>query len=200
MNRRRFAKIATKTLLLILTAGNALFLAGCSVWSDILAWIPIGEAALNSILALLSANGVAIGPALQAIVTLIETAFNDLTAAVKEYQSTTPPPVGALVKVQAAFKALTDQFSNFLAQLGVSGGLLSVIAGIAQIVFSTIAAFVNQLPTTAQLTQRSTVQVGSKSFPVVAKKRSVSQFKHDVNAVVDAGKAVGLNCPPNAYL
>jgi len=200
MNRRIFTKLASKTLLLMLTMGNALFLAGCSVWSDILNWIPVGEAALNSILALLSANGVAIAPALQAIVTLIETAFNDLTAAVKEYQSTTPPPAGALAKVQAAFKAITDQFSNFLSQLGVSGGLLSVIAGIAQIVFSTIAGFVNQLPTTVALSQRSTVAVGSKSFPVVAKKRNVSQFKHDVNVVIDAGKAIGVNCPPNAYL
>lgn len=189
-----------KTSILVVAFGSTLFQTGCSLWQNILSFVPVGEAALNSILALLAANGVAVAPALQAIVQLIETAFNDLVAAVKEYESTTPPPAGALAKIQAAFKAITDNFSNFLQQLGVSGGLLAVIAGIAQIIFSTIAGFVNQLPTTAQISQRSTVRVASKDFPVVAKKRSASQFKHDVNSVLDAGKATGLNVPPTAYL
>ena len=102
MNRRTFTRIASLVLLLA-TSGISLFLAGCGVWTDILNWVPVGEAAINSILAVLTGNGVVITPAIQAIVQLIEAGFAALTAAIKEYQSTTPAPVGALAKVETAF-------------------------------------------------------------------------------------------------
>lgn len=179
------------------------FMVACSLWSDVLNWIPVGEAAVNSILAVLAGNGVAITPAIQQIVNLIEAGFNALTAAVKEYQSTTPPPVGALAKVQAAFKDIVDNFGTFLQSLTVPNSILGIITGLAGIVLSTIGAFVNKLPQmagakTAMLA--SSIKINGTAVPVTPHQRSTGGFRHDFNAVLDAGVKVGANVPKSAYL
>ena len=145
--------------------------------------------------------GVVLPAGLQEIIKLVEAGFTALTAAVKEYQSVTPPPAGALAKIEAAFKSVTDNFSTFLASLNVSGGLLSIIAGIAQIIFSTIAAFVNQLPVPAgrSMTVSASYRVASTTVIVIPKHRSVGQFKHDVNAVL-SGAPAGVTVPASAKL
>jgi len=202
MNRRTFTRIASLVLLLA-TSGISLFLAGCGVWTDILNWVPVGEAAINSILAVLTGNGVVITPAIQAIVQLIEAGFAALTAAIKEYQSTTPAPVGALAKVETAFKDIVDNFTTFLQSLNVSGGLLGIITGLAQIVLSTIAAFMNQLPPSpankATLDRASSARIAGNVIVVTAKKRSVSSFRSDFNAVLKSAPP-DVKCPPSAYL
>jgi len=178
--------------------------AGCNVFNDILNWVPVGEEAVNSILAVLTSNGVLIAAPLQAIVTLIETAFTDLTAAVKEYQSTTPAPVGALAKIETAFKAVVDNFSSFLNQLGVSGGLLGIITGLAQIVFSTITAFMNQLPASSSLKRTlvigTTLRVAGASTPIVPKYRTRRAFKKDWNSTLGTAPKLGVICPASAYM
>jgi hypothetical protein len=193
------SRLAYATIL----AGVALFEVGCSVFSDVLAWIPVGEAALNSILAVLTGNGVAISPAIQSIVSLIEAGFAALTAAVKEYQSTTPAPVGALAKVETAFKDIVDNFSTFLQSLNVSGGLLGIITGLAQVVLSTIAAFVNRLPASMAMKsvsdKVSRTTISGNVIVVTPKKRSVGAFKGDFNTVLKTAPA-DVKVPTNAYL
>ena len=200
LTRRQFtSRLMAYGSMLYLSA----FMVACSLWSDVLNWIPVGEAAVNSILAVLAGNGVAITPAIQQIVNLIEAGFNALTAAVKEYQSTTPPPVGALAKVQAAFKDIVDNFGTFLQSLTVPNSILGIITGLAGIVLSTIGAFVNKLPQmagakTAMLA--SSIKINGTAVPVTPHQRSTGGFRHDFNAVLDAGVKVGANVPKSAYL
>lgn len=209
MERRQFLEVSGKGALgvavLTATAGGATFLlSGCNVFTDIENWVPVGEAALNSILSVLTANGVLIAAPVQAIVSLIEAGFAALTAAIKEYQSTTPAPIGALAKIETAFKDIADNFTTFLQSLGVSGGLLGIIVGLGQIIFSTIAGFMNQLPASSSLhrtvTIGSTMRVGSTTAPVTPKARTRRVFKKDMNSVLDGGKAIGVVIPPSAYL
>jgi hypothetical protein len=203
--RRNFLKTTGSGIAaLMLASFTSVFMSGCSVFSSILNWVPVGEAALNSILTVLTSNGILVAAPIQAIVALVEAGFAALTAAIKEYQSTTPAPVGALAKIEAAFKDIVDNFKTFLSSLNVSGGLLGIIVGIGQIVISTIAAFMNQLPASASLRRTvvigDSLRVGSMTVPVVPKSRSTRQFKHDVNAVLDGGPNVGVVAPRAAYL
>jgi hypothetical protein len=209
LSRRQFGRHAILTaigLRIATLSGISAFLVSCggNVFSNILSWIPIGEAALNSILAVLSANGIILIPGVQVYVSLIEAGLAALTGAVKEYQATTPPPIGALAKIETAFRDVTDNFKNFLASLNVSGGLVAIIVGLAQVVLSTIAAFMNQLPATS--TMRRTVvightfMVGSVTGTVIPKERTTRTFKKDWNTKLDEGPAGGVVIPRSAYL
>jgi hypothetical protein len=209
MNRRQFTGHLVTGAAVVAIGSEGFVLTGCagggSIWSKILSWVPVGEAALNSILSVLTANGILIAPGLQVIVGLIEAGFSALTAAIKEYQSTTPPPVGALQKIETAFKDIVDNFKTFLASLNVSGGLLSIIVGLAQVIFSTIAAFMNQVPASFSLKRTvvlgDTFGVGSRvTGTIVPKMRSRGQFKKDFNSQLDGGRTVGVTVPQNAYL
>jgi len=205
LTRREFGSIFSRLMLALGTMGSWLWTSGCDIFTDIKNWVPIGEAALNAILAVLTGNGVLISPAIQTIVNLVEAGFTALRAAIKEYQSTTPPPVGALAKVETAFKDIVDSFRTFLASLNVSGGLLGIVIGLGQIIFSTIAAFLNRLPATSSL--RRTVSIssseriaGTAMVVIVPKDRTRRAFKKDWNRVLDAGPAVGVVVPQSAYL
>jgi hypothetical protein len=211
LDRRPFIQRAALTVVGLRLAQGAALLgvaemeAGCgSVFNDILNWIPVGEAAVNSILAVLAANGVILIPGLQVYVSLIEAGLTALTGAIKEYQSTVPAPVGALAKIETAFKDVVDNFKNFLASLNVSGGLLAIIVGIAQVVLSTIAAFMNQLPAASSLKRTvvlgHTFLVGSTTAVVIPKDRTRRAFKRDFNSVLDGGPSAGVVIPPSARL
>jgi hypothetical protein len=204
MNRRTFTARISSLVLFLAAGGSSLLISGCNVFSDILSWVPVGEAALNSILTVLTGNGVVISPAVQAIISLIEAGFAALTAAVKEYQSATPPPAGALAKVEEAFKAIVDNFTTFLEALNVSGGLLSIITGLAQVVLSTIAAFMNRLP--PSMTMKVTrdklagpVKVSSTTVTIIAKERNAAAFKKDFDAVLKSAPA-DVKVPTKAIL
>lgn len=203
MNRRQFTGRLLTALIFITTASSAIFMTGCSVFNDILNWAPVGQAAINSILTVLTGNGILISPGLQAIIGLINAGFTALIAAIKEYQSTTPPPVGTLSKIETAFNDIVDNFKTFLASLNVSSGLLGIITGLAQIVLSTIAAFMHQLPASPAVKnvadKTSSAKVAASAITVTAKKRSASAFKNDFNAVLKSAPA-GVTCPPSSYL
>jgi phage-related protein len=197
MQRREFIGHLGKGAAAVAILGTSVELAGCNVISDIQAWIPVGETALNSILSVLTANNIIISPAISTIVGLIETGFNDLVAAIQEYQSTTPPPVGVVAKIQAAIQAVADQFANFVSQLsGTAGKILTVVVAMAKVVISTIEGFVNQLPASARaLAVRLTPEL---STPPIHRTRRA--FKKSWNAELDAASKVGVVCPKAAYL
>src|SRR4029077_6050623 len=178
MNRRNLLQIIGKAIAGLFLFSGTMLQVGCNVFDDILNWVPIGQAAVSSILAVLTGNGILVSPGLAEIIKLVDAGFANLIAAVKEYKSITPPPVGALSKIEAAFKSVIDNFQAFLQSLSVSGGLLAIIAGLAQIIFSTIAAFMNRLPASSSLHRTviisNTVRVGPGSFPVIPKERGKS--------------------------
>lgn len=182
-------------------------LESCSistVFTDIANWIPVGEASLNSILAVLSSNGVPLPPGAQAIVTAITDAFNAVVAAIKEYQSATPAPVGALAKIQAALKAVVDQFTAFLAALALPGGnILTLISSLAGVVFSTIAAFVNELPVASSSLVMASVneyKLNGVAYKVVSVHRTRRGFKKDWNAALDRAATNGVTIPASAKM
>lgn len=212
LNRREMIRRSTLTVVgtrlayLAAVSGVAIESEGCNLWNDILNWVPVGEASLNSVLSILTSNGVVIAAPVSAIVTTIEAGFTALTAAIKEYQSVTPPPVGAEAKVQAAFTALVDNFKTFLASLNVPGSIFAIISGLAQVVLSTIAAFENQLPKTTVATASArvsivgdSVHVGPQVVAIVPKHRTRRAYKRDFNAVLDAGVKLGVTVPKSAY-
>ena len=203
MNRRQFSSRLAGYFTMLLVVGESVFLVACNLWSDIANWIPVGEAAINSILAVLTSNGVVITPAIQQIVTLIEAGFNALKAAVAEYQSTTPPPVGALDKIRTAFKDIVDNFGTFLQSLSVPNSILGIITGLAGIVLSTIAAFMNQLPQPAgakTMAIASSMKINGAAHAVTPKGRDAKTFRHDWNKTLDDGVKAGANVPKSAYL
>lgn len=211
-SRRQFVGHLTKGAAVILLSrggtiaiitAEGVLLGGCNLYDDILNWVPVGEASLNSILTVLSSNGVVISPAIQGVVATIEAAFTALSAAVSEYKSTTPPPTGAISKIQTAFTDIVDNFSTFLKSLSISSSLVGVVVGIAQIIFSTIAAFSNKLPAVTTLkmaTVLRTMQVGSQTVPIVPKVRTRRAFKKDINSVLNTAKSQGVTVPPVAYM
>lgn len=177
---------------------------GGNVFTSILNWLPIGQRVLDSILTILTANGVLIAAPIQVIIDSVKAGFDALRAAILEYQSTTPAPVGTLQKIETAFKDIVDNFKTFLASLKISGGLLGIIIGIAQVILSTIGAFVNRLPASSSMRRTivigDTLRMGEMTVPVVLKSRDKKSFKLDVNAVLDRGVSAGVVIPKSARL
>jgi hypothetical protein len=187
----------------VATLGTAtLGMSGCNVWTDLESWIPVGISAVNGILSILEMNGIVIAAPIQLIVNTIQAAFTALEAAVKEYQSTTPPPVGVLQKIETIFQDIVSNFGTFLTQLGLSGGILSVISSLVQIILSTIAGFMNELPSasTRTLVAHATLKTGSATVPVLPHKRTRRAFKKSFNGTLDSASSVGVSVPPAAYL
>lgn len=197
MNRRVFIGHLSKGAAAI-AIGSALTLQGCNAIADIEAWIPTGENAVNAILSILTANGVPISPAITAAVALVEDALNALMAAAKEYQATTPPPVGALAKLQAALSAVSDQFQNFVSQLsGIAGTVLAVVISLVKVIISTIGGFVSQLPASPSLMAHLNSRPMIAAPPVL---RSTDDFKHTWNDQLQSASKTGVACPSGAYL
>ncbi len=97
-------------------------------------------------------------------------------------------------------QAVVDQLNAFLSALALpAGGILSLIIGLAQIIFSTIAGFMNNLPTAVKL-KLSHLEVAGVHVDVVAKERTRRAFKKDFNRELDHAKKAGVGIPHAAYL
>src|ERR1035437_9133292 len=153
MTRRMFTKGAGTGLLVLATGGPALFTEGCtaaSVFTDIVNWAPVGKAAVQGIITLLQGAGI-VSPGIGLLIPVILTGFDDLLADVKIYQSLNPPPAGALAKIVEIFHLIVTNFQSMLAQLQINGGpIVSVVIGLAQVILSTIAGFLQKLPAAAK--------------------------------------------------
>lgn len=210
-NRREFIGHLTKGAAVAALYGAGAFstleLEGCSaesIFTDIKNWVPVGVSAFNAILAVLTGNGIIISPVVGVIENAIQAAFNAITAAVAEYQSTNPPPTGALQKVEAAIQAVTDQFGNFLAALSIpTAGIFTLVKNLVSVILSTIAAFAAKLPASLAIRFGSTMtsfRLNGQLVQVTPKERSRRRFKRDWNSVVESGKKEGAIAPPDAYL
>jgi hypothetical protein len=199
LTRREFHGHLAKGAAVVALAGTTLELEGCNVFTEIEAWIPLGIDAVNGILSVLAANGVLLPPQVTAIVNLIMAGLTALKGAIAEYEATTPPPQGALQKIETIFQDIVDNFSSFLAALGLPGGSLFImIAALVQAILETIAGFVNKLPT-GTATVAASLRVGSRTVPVLPKFRSQRQFKRHWNSLCTAGAGLGVKCPAQVY-
>jgi hypothetical protein len=183
LTRRDFGKYAGLGIMTLTAGALSITMDGCNVFQDIENWIPVGEAAFQGIVNLLEGAGL-ITPAINPLVTTIIAAFNDLLADIKAYQAITPPPAGLLAKIEAVFNLIVSNFQSLLAQIA-SNPIATLIIGLAQIILSTIAGFLGELPLSSQILS-GTFRAGGQSVTYTAQKRTVARFKKDYNSVATA--------------
>ena len=180
------AVIAGRALLGTAVSLPAFFLGGCNIIQDIQNWIPIALASLASITALL---GPLVSPAIALIIAPIKTGFADLLAATQAYADDTNPADKAttLAKIQTYLNDLVSNFQVLLNSLP-GGAIVSLAIGLVQIILSTIAGFLGQLPPSASLKMAKTLTVKGQTVAITPVVRTRRRYKHDWNtAVTDAG-------------
>lgn len=180
-NRREFGKRTGVGLFALATAGS-ISLTGCSVFTDILNWIPIGIAALNGIVTVL---GSLVPPQAAVFIGLAKAAFADLAAAVTQYNNDTNPADKAtlLAKIRTFLSDVATNFQSFLNALNLGNNpIVNIVIGLAQVVLSAIMGFMGQLPAATPLPV--TAMIGGKNMTVQPKLyKHVSTFKSDYNNV-----------------
>jgi len=177
-----------------IVAGSA-FLVGCassstsSILEDIEKWIPVGEDAVNGIISLLQGAGL-ITPPIQLIITAIETGFSDLATDIQSYENLNPPPTTVPAKIDAVLSLLIQNIQALLSQANIGGPLVVIIGGLAQVILSTIAGFLNKVTTVAQLRSAKLLtgqlKIGKTTVSYVPQARTIGRFKKDYNAVAKA--------------
>jgi hypothetical protein len=198
LGRRELLKKAGAVLFTISISLSSMAVSCGNVISDILNWTPVGLAAFNQIVTLLESEGVINvlgGGAVISLIAIIQKAFNDLKAAVLAYQAITPPPVGALAKIDAALGLIIADLQTFMGDLNIPDpSLVTVVVGMASIIMSTIAGFVLQLPASTQA-QLPTIKdrlarntkVGNTLVSYVPLKRSNRYFIKEWNTLCSDG-------------
>lgn len=176
-------------------------IAGCpsaeSVFASILAWVSnAGPKAFNAIMTLLKAAGITLSGAANTLVGQIFAGFTALDNAVTEYQSTTPPPAGALAEVDTAVTDLLNSFQGFLNNIPTVGPIISIALAILQVIISTIMGFEANLPASVVLTKtHKRLQVPFRHagavLTITPVKRTNRQFAQAVNAPIEAGVTAG---------
>ena len=199
-HRRGFIKFAAAGAGYVAMGGaGGLALAGaggCNVFDDILNWIPVADASIEAIVQLLENAGVlspVAGAPINAALGLVDASVAQLKADVAAYKAITPPPAGALAKIQAGLQIVATNFQAFLAALKISDSkLLQLVVGLAQIILSTIAGFegtLSQQPgaaapiTTARINR--TYRVAGETVSVLVEHRSRRKFKKDWNSLAE---------------
>ena len=190
MNRREFSK-KMSGMLLFAAGAFSITMTGCNVFDDILSWIPVGIAAIDGVVTVL---GPLVGPGPAAIIALIKGAFADLVAAVTQYRNDANPADKAtlVAKIRTLLSDIVTNFQSFLNALNLGANpIVTIVIGLANVILSTIAGFMNQLPQpagTKSMTLASSVHVGAQTMRVVPKHyKNVGDFKHEYNAVCSAG-------------
>lgn len=182
-NRRQFVE---RTLLFLGVLMAPFTMVACNVFSDILAWVPIGIAAVNGIVTVL---GAFMPPGATAVIALVKAAFADLTATITQYQQDTNPADKATweAKIATILNDIAANFQSFLNSLNLGNNPIeAIVIGLANVFLAAIAGFLGQLPSTSK-TLAMTARVGTKSFTVVPKfYKKASDFKKDWNAVCSA--------------
>jgi hypothetical protein len=169
ITRRQFHGHLVRGGLALAVAGTSLSLEGCpisisGVLTAIENWVPIGLDAIDTILTLLGP----IGTPYLAIIALVKAGFAQLVLDIKAYQAITPPPVGALAKIEATLNVIVTNFQSFLSSINVpDSALLTTILGFAEVILSTIAGFVQQIgATSAKLSVTVARQITISGHPV----------------------------------
>lgn len=185
MNRRNFVKSLSLGSL-VLATGSVASLSGCiagTVFIDILNWIPTAVSAINGIVTVL---GAFMPPGSAAIITLIDAALASLAATITEYNNDTNPADKAtlLAKIRTILNDVSTNFQSFLNTLGLgTNPIVAIVIGLANIILSAIAGFLNQIPQSPTTTSIS-YRLNGMSHTVTPKLyKSVKAFKSDYNAI-----------------
>jgi hypothetical protein len=146
-------------------------------------WIPVGIAAVDSIVALL---GPLVPPGAAAIITLVKAGFASLSAVVAEYNADTNVADKAtlLAKIRTLLKDIADNFGTFLNQLNLgTNPIVIIVMGLARIILNALAGFLGQLPA-GPTAMATSVRIGNQTLTITPKYyKNVKDFKSDFNAV-----------------
>lgn len=178
ITRRNFGQVVGAGALAGSLGITTMGLSCNSVFTDIENYVPIGLAAFQEIISLVAPVEAA---ALAPIIAIVKATFADLAAAVAQYNNAPAADKATwLGKIKTAINAVIAELQQFWNDANLpDGGLASTIAGVLQIILSTLAAF---LPLIGGAVAVSAKKL-AKTLPVVPKKRSQKQFKADINAV-----------------
>lgn len=201
LTRREFGKHAGASILALSTVGAATVLEGCSsnVFTNLLNWIPVGQAAITGIVQILESAGY-VNPAAAELVVVINAGFTQLEADVKAYEALNPPPVGALDKVEAGLSVLVQNFNSFLASINVPNSpLLTTVIALVQVVLSTIAGFQNSVSGTnlalKSALSSSSFRLSGQVYAFTPQYRTKRAFKRDFNKICKAGNHPEIAIP-----
>jgi hypothetical protein len=186
ISRRNCSKLWGSAVL-FLAAGVSPFMAGCGIFSDILAWTSVAGVAIDGIV---TALGSFMPPGGALIVVAIKAVLTDLAGAVTEYQNDTNPADKAtlLAKIRTLLSDISANFQSFLALINLGNNpIVAVVLGLAQVILAAIAGFLGQLPTTGTKMLSGAVTVNGKTVAVVPKYyKRVADFRKDYDAVAVA--------------
>jgi len=191
MNRREFGKLAGASALGLAAMSSGFVLTGCNWVQDVENWTQTGEESIASIESILTANNV---PIPQGPLNIVNAAFAAIHEACAAYLATTPPPVGALQKIQTALQDCSAAIGSFITALGLPGGnLLSLIVSLGELLLSTIAGFANQATAASKSAVVGlTMRVGAASYSITPKVRSRRGFKKDWNGTLHGAHGVSV--------
>lgn len=195
MNRRSFIGRVVTAIVGFAALGGAVLGTGCNWEADLENWIPVGLQALASILSLLSGAGIVLGSSAAQTVSVIQQGLGDLKLAVVQYASTTPPPAGALQRIDALFSDIVSNIGNVLSQLPAQPArVVTLVTGLFELVLSTVQGFMTQvpmaptaMPKTAASLKRALVINGKPAVIGPAKNLSRRHFIHQFNTLAEAG-------------
>ena len=180
LSRREFGKLSGLWLFLV-SIGSTIWMTGCNVFDDILAWIPVATNAIDGIVAVL---GTLVTPSAAAAITTIKALLDDLAAAVQAYLADTNPADKStlLAKIRTFLAAIMSSFQNFLDTLMLNGNpILKIVLGLATIILSALAGFLGQLPTPTPAP--ASFRLSGQTVPITPKYyKHVKNFKSDWNA------------------
>jgi hypothetical protein len=196
ITRRKFAKMVGSAWLLAFAVGSTLFVAGCGVWADIIAYAPVGISAVTSLLNLLGSFGiipVGTGTAAAALISSITTLWNDVVADVKIYQSE-PASATLAKKIEDELQSISTQISQFLANLNLgTSAQAQLIQALLSLILTTIAGFISAvaaksgvpIATAKALSRRKVMLQGTAVLVIEPVYRNRQQFMQEFNATLN---------------
>jgi hypothetical protein len=190
LTRRGFGKLSLSALALFTSLGSLVVTTGCGIVADLLKYIPVALQAITGIVSVLTGGGIALSPLVNEIIRDAQAAFANLSADITAYENA--PAVDKttfLGKVSTALAIAEGNIQQFWAALNIPDAVIAtVVAGVLGVIVSTLSYFASQLPTPAPSPALAAMQAkrgaipGSKLLNVPAKKRSLKQFKSDLNS------------------
>jgi len=189
MNRRSLlAKLATLGAVAVLPlkfvacAGQT----AAQIVTDIQNYVALAKTAFNSLLNVLTTNGV-LTPALATVGNEVIKALSDIATAVANYLAT--PVTGLLGAISTALQVAENSVQVFWSDLSIGDPTLeAIITGALAVIISTIAGYIALLPPTPAPTG---MVMARRRMQVAPKRRSPKQFRHDFNKVLKGTKYAG---------
>jgi hypothetical protein len=183
--RRSFMKTMAMVTGTVIAAGSLMGNTACNVFNAIMKYVPVALTAFTTIITMINP---AEGSAIAVLASMVKAALADIQTAVMNYENAPSGDKTTLLgKISTAIAAAEQELQVFWSDLKLpGGGLATLVEGIINIILSTLTSFLPQLPPPGPLPTKALLRRVNYS----PKKRSVEQFKHDLNAeFVKAGHA-----------